>query len=96
MSFGVAFTNGSEEGRDGHEAAGLIQSCHVERNPGNISARVIVKYVNIVKRRTESMSQTCHARDQAHRRRKLLLASWSESRRVVWTEVCESGSREEK
>ncbi len=40
MSFGVAFADGSEEGRDGHEAAGLIQSCHVERNPGNVAASV--------------------------------------------------------
>jgi len=29
MSFRVTFADGSGEGRDGHEAAGLIQSCHV-------------------------------------------------------------------
>ena len=40
VSFGVLFANGSEEWRDHHEAAHLIESCHVERNPGNIAAIV--------------------------------------------------------
>ncbi len=40
MSFRITSSDGSEEGRDGHEAAGLIQSCHVECNPENVASFV--------------------------------------------------------
>lgn len=43
MPFGITLANGSEEGRDGHEAAGLIQPCHVECNPGNVAVGVFLK-----------------------------------------------------
>ena len=40
VPFGVLFADGSEEGGDCHEAAHLIESCHVERNSGNVAAIV--------------------------------------------------------
>jgi hypothetical protein len=52
----VAFADGSEEGRDGHEAAGLIQSCHVERNPGNVSASIYL-YLGIIQLKRDAPNQ---------------------------------------
>ena len=40
MPSGIVFADGSEERRDCHEAAGLIQSRHVERNPRNVAASI--------------------------------------------------------
>jgi hypothetical protein len=47
MSFMVASADRREERRDGHEATDLAQASHVERDPRDVSGKVISDFAHI-------------------------------------------------